>query len=360
MTPLLSRTIRVFLLLAICLVTLAAYASGDSAVPRRQRRATPVNNSATATQAINETRDDTARINAAHRAASSHYVRNDGAIVYVDTITGVEWIDSATIRKGNVMKFPLLSAVNVGVDIWEPVMRLFGQKHGLIGFNANVSLFNRFFPTVEIGLGTARNAPADFDYTYRSPLSVYFKLGADYNFLFNSNPDYQFFAGLRYGFAPFSWSVDDITLGSPYWKDDALFSIPSQSATAGWAEIVLGLRVRITGNIHAGWHFRYHSLIHESKSRHGEPWYIPGYGTRGQSITGSFTISYTLPLQNKRVTRVLESVTDDERPTLPNATRQSDGSLDGAGLRSLDEHRDSLPEPNDTVIVPDGNIIALL
>lgn len=314
MTPLLSRTIRVVAVLVIGFVALVAYAAPDDNAPRRRRRATPVNNSATATQAINETRNDTARINAAHRAASTHYVRNDGAIVYVDTITGAEWIDSTTIRKGIRMTYPKLTAVNVGVDIWDPVMRLFGQKHGLIGFNANVSLFNRFFPTVEIGLGTARNAPADFDYTYRSPLSVYFKLGIDYNFLFNSNSDYQFFAGLRYGFAPFSWSVDDITLGSPYWKDDATFSIPSQTATAGWAELVLGLRVRLTGNIYAGWHFRYHSLLHESKSRHGQPWYIPGYGTRGQSITGSFTISYTLPIHRERVNIAPDAVPDDERP----------------------------------------------
>lgn len=314
MTPLLSRTIRVVAILVVGFAAMAAYATPDDSATRRRRRATPVNNSATATQAINETRNDTARINAAHRAASTHYVRNDGAIVYVDTVTGAEWIDSTTIRKGILMTYPKFTAVNVGVDIWDPVMRLFGQKHGLVGFNANVSIFNRFFPTVEIGLGTARNAPADFDYTYRSPLSVYFKLGLDYNFLFNSNSDYQFFAGLRYGFAPFSWSVDDITLGSPYWKDDATFSIPSQTATAGWAELVLGLRVRLAGNIYAGWHFRYHSLLHESKSRHGQPWYIPGYGTRGQSITGSFTISYTLPLHRERVKLAPDVVTDDERP----------------------------------------------
>lgn len=314
MTPLLSRTIRVVAVLVIGFAALAAYATPDDNAPRRRRRATPVNNSATATQAINETRNDTARINAAHRAASTHYVRNDGAIVYVDTVTGAEWIDSTTIRKGIRMTYPKFTAVNVGVDIWDPVMRLFGQKHGLIGFNSNVSIFNRFFPTVEIGLGTARNAPADFDYTYRSPLSVYFKLGIDYNFLFNSNSDYQFFAGLRYGFAPFSWSVDDITLGSPYWRDDATFSIPSQTATAGWAELVLGLRVRLAGNIYAGWQFRYHSLLHESKSRHGEPWYIPGYGTRGQSITGSFTISYTLPLHRERVNITPDVIPDDERP----------------------------------------------
>lgn len=315
-TPLLRRTIRAVAVIAACVIALAAYAATDEAAAQRrsQRRATPVNNGATATQAVNETRGDTSRINAVRRAASTHYHRADGAIVYVDTVTGEEWIDSAAIRKLPRMKFPLLTAVNVGVDIWDPVMRLFGQKHGLVGFNGSVSLHNRYFPTVEVGLGMARNTPSDNDYTYRSPLSVYFKIGADYNFLYNSNLDYQFFAGLRYGFSPFSWAVDNVTLDSPYWGDGVTFDIPSQHSTAGWAEIVLGLRIRLGANIHAGWHVRYHSLLHESKSRHGEPWYIPGYGGRGQSITGSFTISYTLPLNKALPDAVIESVPDDERP----------------------------------------------
>ena len=198
------------------------------------------------------------------------------------------------------MQYPLLTAVTVGVDIWDPVMRLFGQKHGLIGFNADVSLHNRYFPAFEIGLGQASNTPAGENFSYHSPLSVFFKLGINYNFLYNSSSDYQFFAMARYGFSPFSWNVDNITLGSDYWDQNASFSIPSQHSTAGWFEFGLGLRIKLGANIYAGWMVKYHSLLHESSSVHGEPWYIPGYGTRGQSITGSFSISYTLPLGRRR------------------------------------------------------------
>ena len=292
------------------LFTLAAVADDNARRPRR--RVTPVNNQATATQAINETRGDTARINAARRASSTLYYREDGAIVYVDTVTGEEWIDSAAIRTQPRMKFPLLCGISVGVNIWDPAMRLFGQKHGLIGFTADVSLYNRFFPALEIGLGTAKNTADIGGYTYRSPISPYFKLGLDYNFLYNSNPDYKFFAGLRYGFSPYTWAVDNITLDSPYWDEAIHFNLPGQNATAGWLEFGIGLRIKLSGNISAGWTAKIHTMLHESASKHGEPWYIPGYGTRGQAITGSFTITYTLPINRKAIEAAL--LPDDERP----------------------------------------------
>ena len=88
---------------------------------------------------------------------------------------------------------------------------------------------------------------------------------------------------------------DGITGEDPYWQQTQGFNIPSQSATAGWMEICIGLRVKLWRNISAGWKLRYHSILHESRCDYGEPWYIPGFGTRESSITGSFSIYYTLP-----------------------------------------------------------------
>ncbi len=282
---------------------------------RPARRTTPVENQSTTTQAINETRNDTSRINAERRARSTHYHRDDGFTVYVDTLTGDEWVDSTQVLSLPKMKFPLLMGATVGVNIWDPVMRLFGQEHGLVGFTADMNLHNRYFPTFELGLGMARHTPSGQNFTYRSPMSVYFKIGADYNFLYNSNPDYQWLVGLRYGFAPFSWAVDDITLNSGYWDETVHFGVPSQSATAGWGEICLGLRIHLAGNISAGWMVRFHTLLHESKNKHGQPWYIPGFGSRGQAITGSFTISYTLPFNKDKTDAILkmgDNLPDDE------------------------------------------------
>ncbi len=263
----------------------------------RKRRMTPINTPATETQAVNETATDTARINAKRRAQSVPYTDDRGKVIFVDTVTGEEWTDSTALR--NIvpkMEQPLFHAASIGVNIWDPVMRIFGQDYGIASAWAELSLHNRYKPFVEVGLGSASHEGPNNNYRYRSPMSVFFKIGASYNFLFNSNPDYQLYAGVRFGFSPFSYAVDDVVLNSEYWGETSRFDIPSQNATASWFEIGLGLRVKIWGPISAGWEFKYHSLSHCSKGQYGEPWYIPGYGTRGSSITGSFSISYTIPL----------------------------------------------------------------
>lgn len=267
-----------------------------------RRRMTPITTKATMTQSVNETANDTARINAKRRASSVSYVDDKGKTIYVDTITGQEWTDSTVISRVPKMEYPLFHALSVGVNVWDPVMRAFGQKYGIADAWVELSLHNRYKPIVEVGLGTANSTPSGQNYTYRSPMSVYFRIGANYNFLFNSNPDYSVFVGLRYGLTHFTYSIDNVTLDSPYWDETAHFNVPSQGSTVGWGEVVAGLRVKIWGPISAGWTVKYQSILHESKAHYGKPWYIPGFGSRNSPVSGSFSIIYTFGLQhlNKR------------------------------------------------------------
>lgn len=291
-------TMRLSLLAAAVMIAIGAIWA-DDAPTARKRRVTPVNTAASQTQSVNETRDDTSRINAAFRARSEATRRDDGTILFIDTVTGEQWIDSSAMIKLPRMKYPLLVDATVSVDIWNAAMRLFGQKHGLVGFSADVNMHNRYFPSFEFGLGKANNTPADEDYTYSSPMSVYFKLGADYNFLYNSNPDYKWFVGVRYGFSPFKWNLTNVHPAPGYWGDTPGFDLLSQTASAGWFEFNVGLRVKLWKNISAGWRIIVHTVMHESKNEHGKPWYIPGYGSRSGLLTGSFSVSYTVPLKGR-------------------------------------------------------------
>ena len=287
-----NRAKLAILSLLAAIVLVSATAGPD------RRRISPVTTQAAQTQSVNETASDTSRINAKRRAAAGlTYVNDHGFTVYVDTVTGDEWIDSTVIPRVPKMEFPLFHALSVGINVWDPLMRAFGQKYGIADAWVELSLHNRYKPIFEIGLGTARNTPSGMNFTYRSPTSVYFKLGANYNFFFNSDPAYSLFAGVRYGFSPFSFAVDDVTLKAPYWGETATFNIPSQRMNAGWFELSLGIRVKIWGPISAGWSFRYKQIAHESKATYGKPWYIPGYGTRN-SIGGSFSVVYTLSLEH--------------------------------------------------------------
>lgn len=254
----------------------------------------------------------------ARRARSTQYTDDQGKTIMVDTVTGTEWVDSTMLPKKPKMLYPKIYEVSVGLNLWDPIMRAFGQDYGIGSVDVRLNMFNRYIPTLEVGLGQACHTADEYGYTYRSPLAPYAKVGIDYNFLFNSDPAYQLYGGLRYGFSPFKYEVTGATDPGTYWGDKTTFEIPSQSASAGWLEVVLGLRVRLWGNISAGWALRYHSILHQSHPVGGDPWYIPGYGTASSPLSGSITISYTIPLGHKRSSKINEIMDDDDLAT-PNA-----------------------------------------
>ena len=261
-----------------------------------QRRITPIDNPNTATQHVNENFNP----DSLDRSRLTEMKDAQGRTILVDTVTGTEVIDSTALNVVPKMIYPLLHSASVSVDIWDPVMRLLGQKYGLIEFGAEVSLHNRYIPVFEVGLGEANDRPDDNNYTYKSAFAPYFRIGLNYNFLYNSSTDYMAMAGIRYGLSPFSWSVTDVEVDSPYWHEEELMNINSEKVTIGYLMLLFNLRLRIKGPLYLGWTFRYQTILHEPKTPHGEPWYIPGFGTRNSPISGAFSITYTFDLQKKK------------------------------------------------------------
>lgn len=227
-----------------------------------------------------------------------------GNTITVDTVTGQEYVDSTLLPAPPKMIYPLLHQVIAGVNIWDGFMRCVGQKYGIGDVWAELSLHNRYFPYLAFGFGTINDTPINKNYTYRSPMAPYFKIGASYNFFYNSSPDYRLQAGIRYGFSTYKWEVTDVTVDEGYWDNPTAYSIPSQSATAGYLELALSLKVKIFGNFSAGWSVIYHSVLHNSASPYGNAMYIPGYGKRNGAFTGNFSLIYTIPLNNKTLTEV--------------------------------------------------------
>lgn len=291
---------RLLPIILLCMLAVTAIVAQTSESPKRNRRINPVNTEATRTQHHNDALGDSLRMLERRRQRSTHYHDENGNIIMVDTVTGQEWVDSTMLPAAPKMKQQLLFAGEVGVNVWDPLMRAFGQKYGGIDFSAALNLHNRYIPTFEAGFGMADKTPAEMNYTYKSPLAPYFKIGMDYNFIYNSDPAYRFFAGIRYGFSAFSYSLKNVIFNDTYWGETGGIDFPSQNVTAGWIDLILGLRVKIAGPISAGWMFRYHSLLHQSHPSTGDAWYIPGFGTSGSSITGSFYFVYNFSLSRHK------------------------------------------------------------
>ncbi len=225
----------------------------------------------------------------------------DGVIILVDTVSGQEVVDSTRLIKAKGNIYPLLESVTVGVNLWDGVNRLLGQDYGIGSIRGEVSLHNRYKPFFEVGFSTASFTPDGNNYTFRSPVSPYFKIGAGYNIFYNSNPDYQLCFNLGYGLTNFSYSYNDVTVDEGYWGDPAHFALPSQRATIGYLEIGASIKVRLGGNISAGWNIYYHKLLHQSNGAYGPPVIIPGYGKRDGSIGINLMLMYTIPLSPRPV-----------------------------------------------------------
>lgn len=284
------------LLIPLLLVTVAIFA-------QERRRVTPVNPAGPVASPTRPTALPDS-VSGPDMSRMAHYHDEEGNMILVDTVTGTEWVDSANFKVvGNV--YPLLHAVTVGVDIWDPVMRVMGQKFGGASVWGEISFHNRFNPVFEFGLGVADDTPSAMNFTYSSPLAPYFKIGGNYNFLYNSNPDYQLLGVFRYGFTTFDYRIKDVTLDNSYWGETETMSFPTRRSTAGYLEFGLGLKVKIVGPLSLGWTAKFHTIIHESKAPDGEPMVIPGYGKRNASLTGAFSIMYTIGL-NKPAPAVVE------------------------------------------------------
>lgn len=208
----------------------------------------------------------------------------------LDTVTNV--------KSGPV--YPLLQSASIGVNFFDGVMLLAGQKHASFDVWASLSLHNWFEPVVEFGVGFADNKPEEGNFHYKGKPSFYGKIGLNYNFLYKSNPDYQVYLGLRGGYTSFKYDITDITINSSYWGQSNTFSILNQSAHALYGEVLAGIKVKIWKELSMGWNFRYKFKFNSSNGANSTPWFIPGYGTKSP-LSASFSLIYTLPLSKPKV-----------------------------------------------------------
>jgi len=197
--------------------------------------------------------------------------------------------------------YPLLTELTVGLNFGDAILMAFGQKYSSFDVSATLNMWNRFQPVAIVGLGRAKDTPDDMNYTYTGKLSPYFKIGANYNFLFKNEPKYQCYAGLKLGFSTFKYDITNVNIINGYWGETGpFFELKGISSNALWGEILAGLKVNIFDNWSLGWEIKFHNIFSYKKSDNGKPWYIPGYGTRNGKWAFGLSLYYTIPLNKDR------------------------------------------------------------
>ena len=196
--------------------------------------------------------------------------------------------------------WPVYNGMTVGLNIWDAAMLIAGQSYASFDASLAFSIRNWIFPTVECGIGFANNHSDQSMLIYKTKPSPFLKIGADYNFLYKSTPDYQLCLGVRFGFSPVSYEITDISINSDYWKEEAQFSILKQHTTSIYGQALASVKVKIWEKLSLGWSIRYHFDIHTPDGSGSKPWFIPGYGT-SSPVSATFSVFYTFGQKDKKI-----------------------------------------------------------
>ena len=207
----------------------------------------------------------------------------------------INLIDQSTI--------PLFHGIFIGYDLSGPLYRAFSDDYISYEVQVEVNLKNRVFPAFELGYGTADKwSDHGINYKARAP---YFRVGADYNFLYKKHAKNYLTAGLRYGYSKFDYEITSPEMSDPIWNPNPTESPVMEHAkipsSMHWMEFVVGVRTAIFKNLYMGWSLRMRYKLSTDESDIGNPWYVPGYGIFKSSRMGlSYSIIYKIPGGKKK------------------------------------------------------------
>ena len=203
--------------------------------------------------------------------------------------------------------YPMMNGIDVGVDILSPALKAFGTDFMSAEAMVDVNLYNRYFPTVEVGYGGGK-AINDYDIRVKAA-GPYIRLGIDYNTLWKKAHGNLILVGLRYGFGTGKYDVvaPDLSdpeyaggaeltnLTDPIWHDYTNYVHEGMSHTMHWIEFNAGIRANITKHLKMQLMLRIKYRLKVSVDTYGDPYYIPGYGRYDSNNSGlTYSIIYQL------------------------------------------------------------------
>lgn len=185
---------------------------------------------------------------------------------------------------------PFFRGIQVKADLVGLVQHAttdYGQYEG----GMRVNLKDKYFPTVELGLGMANHSDIATRISYKTT-GPYGKIGADFNIMKNKHDIYRVLVGFRYAFTSFKFDINHPGITDPVWGGTVPFEGHDIAANYHWMELLVGIDAKIWGPLHLGWSARYKRKIHADNGTMGKLWYVPGYGIQGSvRLGGTFDIT---------------------------------------------------------------------
>lgn len=184
---------------------------------------------------------------------------------------------------------PLYRGIQIKADMVGLAQKMVSD-YGQYEAGVRVNLKDKYFPTLEVGLGEADHHDIVTLTSYKTS-APYGKIGADFNIMKNKHDIYRLYLGVRYAYTSFKFDVDHPDIVDPVWGGKTPFHGHDIKANYHWMELLLGIDAKIWGPLHLGWSARYKRRLHYDNGELGNVWYVPGYGKQGSTrLGGTFDI----------------------------------------------------------------------
>ena len=188
--------------------------------------------------------------------------------------------DTIPMFRGFAVSFDLVGALQLQLGDY-------GQYEGAFRLN----LHDQYFPIVEVGYGRANHEDDEVTGITYKTAAPYFRVGCDFNLAKNKHGDNRIYGGLRYGFTSYKVDISSRPVPDPVWQWDTSYGVVGQQCSQHWAEVVFGIDAKITGPLHLGWSVRYKRRLAHKEGVTEKTWYVPGYGTWGDTkMWGTFNV----------------------------------------------------------------------
>lgn len=202
--------------------------------------------------------------------------------------------ESSAKKKGEklVGKEKMLQGLSLSFDLYNLGTRLLGSYGGPEAA-LRMNLWHTYFPVFEAGVGMTNHTDATTNINYKAN-APYFRVGIDKNMLRDKKDFARLYAGFRYGFSSFKYSVKSPPQTDNIWGGQYSVNQSGVSSTWGWLELGMGIDVRIVRFFHLGIGARYKVKLHTTKNENSEPWYVPGFGTADTRWALNYNLTFDI------------------------------------------------------------------
>ena len=205
---------------------------------------------------------------------------------------------------GDTLPYKERYGLRLGIDLSKPLRTLLQEDYRGLEVMGDYRVYKNYYLAAELG---NEKLPFEADNLSVTASGSYIKIGADYNAYENwAGMENMIFAGLRYGFATFSQTLEqyDIYAINPFFPPTTIEGpFESTGLTANWLEFMVGLKVEILPNLYLGGNVQLKRMIAQNSPSNIDNLVVPGFNrTFDDSSFGvgySYNISYLIPLYRR-------------------------------------------------------------